>query len=370
MAGPQHVQQASARRRTSRGSRGSRSGTPGPLSSIVEWPISPGAPARPWNTSPPITRPPPDAVRGVDVDDVLPATRGPEPDLGERAEVGVVVDVDRQPEPLAEHLGDGGAVPARAACRARRSARCARRRARARRPRARAPPTGLASTESTISVSRSAARSSPWSARWSGGSGMRCSATIRCATSESATRSDRVPKCMPATSPRLRARVTCWARRPERDVGAVCRTPALVSSLTMFDTVAGDSPVTPASSTCVREPRCWTALTIRARLASRSEVWEPGVTRSLPTREGYTRVLSRPDASDIAGPPRAAVRPTRAARQPCHLRLDAVNSPRGRDGRGRRAGSTCRLRWMKRQITIWRRMRSFLDFKGRCAAEM
>src|SRR4051794_15603246 len=57
----------------------------------------------------------------------------------------------------------------------------------------------------------------------------------------------------------------------------------------MFDTVAGDSPVTPASSTCVSDPRCWTALTIRALLASRSEVWEPGVTRSLPTAAGYTR---------------------------------------------------------------------------------
>ncbi|CPU64003.1 Uncharacterised protein [Mycobacteroides abscessus] len=51
----------------------------------------------------------------------------------------------------------------------------------------------------------------------------------------------------------------------------------------MLETVAGDSPVTPASSICVREPRCWTALTIRARLASRSEVCEPGVTRSART---------------------------------------------------------------------------------------
>src|SRR5699024_1126275 len=67
------------------------------------------------------------------------------------------------------------------------------------------------------------------------------------------------------------------------EVGAVLRVPAAASSLTMLDTDAGDSPVSPASSTCVSEPCCCTALTMRARLASRSEPCEPGVTRCVLT---------------------------------------------------------------------------------------
>ena len=222
-----------------------------------------------------------------------------------------------------------------------------------------------ASTESTISVSSSAARSSPWSARWSGGSGMRCSATIRWATSDRATRSERVPKCMPATRPRLRASVTCCARRPLREVGAVCRTPALVSSLTMFDTVAGDRPVTPASSTCVSEPRCWTALTIRARLASRSEVWEPGVTRSLPTREGYTGRSGAPDAgSDLTAAPNVRHRTAASSTtSPVDLRLDRVNCASDLVASAVNSAPDLPSPQGEAQITIWRRIRSFLDFK-------
>ena len=53
----------------------------------------------------------------------------------------------------------------------------------------------------------------------------------------------------------------------------------------MFETVAGESPVTPASSTWVSDPRCVTALTMRALLASRNDVWDPGVARPALTEE-------------------------------------------------------------------------------------
>src|SRR5690554_7497211 len=92
---------------------------------------------------------------------------------------------------------------------------------------------------------------------------------------------------MPATRPSARASVTCWARRPLRVLGVVCRTPEVDNSLTMLDTVAGDSPVAPASSTWVNPPCRFTASTIRARLASRSEVCDPGVARFVLTGSRY-----------------------------------------------------------------------------------
>ena len=56
-------------------------------------------------------------------------------------------------------------------------------------------------------------------------------------------------KWTPATRPSWRASETSVARRPLREVIDVCRRPEAVSSLTMFDTVAGERPVLPASST-------------------------------------------------------------------------------------------------------------------------
>src|SRR5665213_914603 len=116
---------------------------------------------------------------------------------------------------------------------------------------------------------------------------MLCSATTVFVTSESATRRCRVEKCTPATMPRARARVTCWARRPLRVLGVVCSTPDAVSSLTMLETVAGDRPVAPANSTWVSPPCFLTASTIRARLASRSEVCDPGVALVMLTELRY-----------------------------------------------------------------------------------
>ena len=51
------------------------------------------------------------------------------------------------------------------------------------------------------------------------------------------------------TSSGRRATLVSLARRPLREVKDVCSRPAAVSSLTMFDTVAGERPVLPASST-------------------------------------------------------------------------------------------------------------------------
>ena len=56
-------------------------------------------------------------------------------------------------------------------------------------------------------------------------------------------------KWTPATRPSCRVSETRVARRPLREVIDVCSSPDAVSSLTMFDTVAGESPVLPASST-------------------------------------------------------------------------------------------------------------------------
>ena len=75
------------------------------------------------------------------------------------------------------------------------------------------------------------------------------------------------------------------ARRPLRDVMDVVSSPAPDSSLTMLETVAGDSPVAPASSTWVRWPWCFRESTMRARLASRSEVCDPGVGLRLATSD-------------------------------------------------------------------------------------
>ena len=79
------------------------------------------------------------------------------------------------------------------------------------------------------------------------------------------------------------------ARRPDREVTEVLSTPDAASSLTMLETVAGESPVEPASSTWVRCPWCFSDSTMRTRLASRSEVCEPGVGLRLGTLQRYTR---------------------------------------------------------------------------------
>src|SRR4051812_26782304 len=57
----------------------------------------------------------------------------------------------------------------------------------------------------------------------------------------------------------------------------------------MLDTVAGESPVDPASSTWVRWPWRFRESTMRARLASRNEVCEPGVGFRLATGTLYRR---------------------------------------------------------------------------------
>src|SRR5690606_35616215 len=92
-------------------------------------------------------------------------------------------------------------------------------------------------------------------------------------------RSWRCEKWMPHTSPEACASVTYWARRPERIDLEVLSTPDSESSLTMLETVAGERPVAPASSTWVRPPCFLTASTMRPRLASRRDVCDPGVRR-------------------------------------------------------------------------------------------
>src|SRR5690606_10214005 len=71
--------------------------------------------------------------------------------------------------------------------------------------------------------------------------------------------------------------VTICARRPLRDVGWVSTTPELVSSLTIVETVAAESPVASISSTCVRPPNSLTVSMTSVRFASRNEDCEPVV---------------------------------------------------------------------------------------------
>jgi hypothetical protein len=101
--------------------------------------------------------------------------------------------------------------------------------------------------------------------------------------------------------PSRRARVTSTARRPLREVVEVLSTPEADSSLTMFDTVAGESPVEPASSTCVRWPWRFRESTMRARLASRNEVCEPGVGFRLATGTLYRRSRESPRVTSEIG---------------------------------------------------------------------
>ena len=109
------------------------------------------------------------------------------------------------------------------------------------------------------------------------------SATTVRPTSEIGDAQVPLEKWKPATSPSSRARLTSMARRPLREVIEVVSRPDADSSLTMFETVAGERPVAPASSTWVRCPWCLSESTMRARLASRSEVCEPGVGLRLAT---------------------------------------------------------------------------------------
>ncbi len=83
--------------------------------------------------------------------------------------------------------------------------------------------------------------------------------------------SDLRPMCMPMASADEDLRDTSCARRPDRVVALVSTRPLSSSCLTILDTVAGDRPVTLASSTCVMRPYAFTASTIRALLASRSD---------------------------------------------------------------------------------------------------
>lgn len=57
--------------------------------------------------------------------------------------------------------------------------------------------------------------------------------------------------CTPADKPEVRVKETNWARRPDRMVASVCTTPSAWSCLTRLEMVAGDNPVTAASSTWV-----------------------------------------------------------------------------------------------------------------------
>ena len=215
---------------------------------MVRCPISPAVPAAPRNSSPLRISPAPDAVRQLDVDPVLDPLQGAASQLAQRGQVRGVVDQDgacrrashlvRHRRPRATRAGCPRYPPGPTRCPPERAAR--------RPPRGRRP-CGLPAFSTRSSSSRDA-RSMPSSAAWSAGSGIRwrpmtCSRSgrRRPPARPGRRRRSRRSACSPVASE------TSAARRPLRMLGASTTTAGASSSLTMFETVAGDRPVTPRS---------------------------------------------------------------------------------------------------------------------------
>lgn len=96
---------------------------------------------------------------------------------------------------------------------------------------------------------------------------------------------------------------TLRARRPPAEVGVTSTVPPSLSSRTMLETVAADSPVDRAISAWVSEPAIRTARTTRSRLARCSDDCDPGVSTPI-----HSRLRGRHDGRSAGRA--AAVRPS------------------------------------------------------------
>ena len=146
-------------------------------------------------------------------------------------------------------------------------------------------------TPGSIRARIDAARPSPDSCPW-GSTLTRSSDSTRPVRSPTATATCRWPKSMPTTMPALAESRTAEPRRPLP--GSMSSRPSAVRSRTMFDTVAGASPVRRAISAWV-----WVAFSLCSRstastrcwFAARSDAVEPG---AVSAEGGTLRAMGEP----------------------------------------------------------------------------
>src|SRR5258705_8680756 len=128
----------------------------------------------------------------------------------------------------------------------------------------------------------------------------------------------------------------------------------------MLETVAGERPVAPASSTWVSPPCFLTASTMRPRFASRRDVCEPGVRLSSATRptlpgsvalgEDVRHGSLTPDRAGRGGSRRPHRGPDRGETDVQWRRIHVARTVVGRHPRRRRTGPATRQggRWWSR----------------------